>query len=419
MTTYRVSHQSGHIEAKLSIHGSKSIHQRLLVIKHLYQNNLKLSNPSHSNDVLVLTEALLQINKKKGQGCNINVQDAGTATRLLVPILAITPGMWNLEGTARMNERPISDLVDSLGSLNDQIEYANETGKLPLTIRGIEPQIISNRIFDIDISKSSQFASAIALIGPSIATSTTIRLQGSLRSLPYFKLTLEMLATFGLEIDWLDLRTVTISGQMNKIQNYPIEPDWSSLSYWYSLLAMSSSGDLALSNITFPAIQGDAWVHSFFQQHNLIDVEHRQNQMVAYKRRAELEEIHIDFKDIPDLAPTLIVMCSVLCRKFSFSGVESLAYKESNRIEALLNELNKIGITFTSEEGKYTKASSLKWPKSSPRFDSYDDHRIAMAFAVMGIIKPVEIRNIEVVKKSYPGFWDDLRKVNFVLDPID
>ena len=154
MTTYRVSHQSGHIEAKLSIHGSKSIHQRLLVIKHLYQNNLKLSNPSHSNDVLVLTEALLQINKKKGQGCNINVQDAGTATRLLVPILAITPGMWNLEGTARMNERPISDLVDSLGSLNDQIEYANETGKLPLTIRGIDaagPDFQGHRIASAEI----------------------------------------------------------------------------------------------------------------------------------------------------------------------------------------------------------------------------------------------------------------------------
>lgn len=419
MSNYKVWHPTGEIQGELLVSGSKSIHQRLLVIQHLYQNNLSIANPSTSNDAAVLQNCLESINASIGKGGDLNIQDGGTAARFLMPVLALSPGTWTLDGTTRMRERPMGELFEALRSEGTEITCLEKEGHLPVKAEGQKLEVSSKKHVKIDASQSSQFASAMILTAPSFSRETTIEFTGEVSSKPYLEMTIALMREFGFFIRWIDNNNLQISGEAHgEIQKYAVEPDWSSLAFHYSIAALAKKSDLKLGNASLKSAQGDKVIHDWYQLFNVVQSE-QENQGMRIQSASPIGIPHFDFTGHPDLAPAVLVTLSALRIPFTFEGVENLKYKESDRLSAIAKELAKFGVSWVKESGLYVCQATFKWPDEPVRIGTYKDHRIAMAFAPLGIIKPVVIEDIEVVKKSYPEFWQDLRKIKFVLEAVD
>ena len=401
------------IKAEINLPASKSISNRVLVIHSLSGGNSTLHNLSDCDDTQVMINALRDLPEV------IDIKAAGTAMRFMSAYLSVTEGEHVITGTERMKHRPIGVLVDALRRLGADIEYVGEQGYPPLRIRGKQ---LEGGTLEVPGNISSQYISALLMIGPALRNGLELRLTGDIISRPYIDLTLHVMHEFGCKIEWSSVDTISVKPQRYDDREYVVENDWSASSYWYEMLALSEDKE---SGVVLPGLrdasrQGDSVVRYLY---SLLGVktafkngDHGQNTKVALTRHfSALTRMDYDFINQPDLAQTFVVTCCALGIPFHFTGLASLKIKETDRIEALKTEMRKLGYVLRD-----VNDCELEWDgerceaEDNPSIDTYEDHRMAMSFAPLAItLGCIRINNPEVVSKSYPNYWDDLRKAGF------
>lgn len=386
---------------------SKSISNRALILNALSLSASEIANLSDCDDTNVMVEAFTS-------GSNlIDVKAAGTSMRFLTAFLAITPGEWIITGTERMKERPIHLLVDALVSLGARIQYIGNVGYPPLKIKGTA--LDGGEIY-LSGDVSSQFISALLMIAPSMSKGLIIHLEGNIISVPYIKLTLGMMAQFGVKTHW-DGRTIKIYPEEYRATHYTVESDWSAASYWYEIAALADDARIELKGLFKNSMQGDSKVAELFLDLG-VATEYTKDGVILTKTGKVTKKMFHNFVNEPDLAQTFAVTCCMMGIPFMFTGLQTLKIKETDRIEALKNEMKKLGYLLYDSEN-----SILEWngercePEADPVIKTYEDHRMAMAFAPAAIkLDHINIAHPKVVTKSYPRFWDDLKSVGFSIE---
>jgi len=408
MKSITLSHPNQKVNAQIKLTGSKSESNRALILQALSKGRVSVSNLSAAAD----TQTLQQILKTKLQAQNskLDVGPAGTAMRFLTAFLSLQAGEFVLTGTKRMQERPIGILVDALRTLGAQIEYIENEGFPPLKIKG--PFVQKTNKISIKGNISSQYISALLLIAPSLPQGLALHIEGELTSKPYVEMTLAMLAQAGVKHEWTD-QIIRIENQDFSPSTITIEPDWSAASYWYAIAALANEAELFLPNLQIYSMQGDSKITELMANFG-ISSQFKNGGIALYKEdRKPIRKI-FDMKDCPDLAQTIIVCCAALGHEASFTGLETLKIKETNRVKALQNELSKLGVKLIEKNLVYKLDCSERKLPAKISIETYEDHRMAMAFAPLGlVIDEVEIRDPDVVQKSYPNFWNDLKKAGF------
>ena len=412
------------LQASIQLPASKSISNRALIIYALTGGELLPQNLSDCDDTEVIMRALEEMPME------INIKAAGTAMRFMTAFLAATEhGEHVLTGTERMKHRPIMILVDALRKLGATISYEGEDGFPPLRIKG---QPLDGGQLDIAGNVSSQYISALLMIGPVLKKGLELHLTGEIISRPYIDLTLWMMREFGADAEWTAIDTITVKPQPYKSRNYPIENDWSAASYWYEMVALSEDeeAEVKLEGLMDGSRQGDSSVRYLF---SLLGVKTKfasrkpghPTTVTLSKSGHRVSKLEYDFSGSPDLTQTFVVTCALLNIPFHFTGLRTLKIKETDRIEALKKEMRKMGYVIhddTDASNDSTRPDiTLQWdgercePDASAGIDTYEDHRMAMAFAPAALLHPICINNPQVVSKSYPRFWDDLTQAGFTL----
>ena len=400
------------LNANIQLPASKSVSNRALIIYALSGGYKLPQNLSDCDDTEVIINAIRYMPEV------IDIKAAGTAMRFMTAYLSVMRGTHVITGTDRMKHRPISVLVDALRKLGAQIEYVGEEGFPPLRITGSK---LTGGLLEIPGNVSSQYISALLMIGPVLEEGLELRLTGDIISRPYIDLTLWMMREFGADADWSAGDTISVKPQPYSNRDYVIENDWSGASYWYEMVALSQDREatVRLSGLMDGSKQGDSVVKYIF---SLLGVktsfESRDGerlQVVTLKRSGRcVPRLEYDFVNSPDLAQTVVVACCAKGVPFHFRGLSTLKIKETDRIEALKKELLKLGYVLKDING-----SELVWdgtrcePQKHAVIDTYEDHRMALSFAPLGLLKPIVINNPQVVTKSYPRFWDDLKMAGF------
>ncbi len=408
MKSIVISHPSKKIDTKIELTGSKSESNRALILQALSKGQVSVSNLSAATD----TQTLQQILKTQLQIPNseLNVGPAGTAMRFLAAFLSLQAGEFVLTGTKRMQERPIGILVDALRTLGTPIEYTENEGFPPLQIKG--PLVQKTNKISIQGNISSQYISALLLIAPSLPQGLTLQIEGELTSKPYVEMTLAMLAQAGIKHEWTD-QIIRIEKQDFSSSIITIEPDWSAASYWYAIATLAREAELFLPNLQIYSLQGDSKITELMANFGISSQFKNGGVALLKDDRKPIRKI-FDLKDCPDLAQTLIVCCAAIGHDATFTGLETLKIKETNRIKALQTELAKLGVRLIEKNLTYKLDCSERVLPAKIQIETYDDHRMAMAFASLAlIIDEVEIQDPEVVNKSYPDFWKHLQQAGF------
>lgn len=393
----------------IAITGSKSESNRLLLLQALYPE-IVLENASHSDDTKVMSEALSQqIGAQKSQ--IIDVHHAGTAMRFLTAYFAFQEGKdIILTGSSRMKDRPIGLLVDALRQIGAEIKYVEREGFPPLKITG--KKLAENKV-TLAANISSQFISALLLIAPKLERGLELTLKGEITSIPYINMTLQVLKKLGVETSFEN--NVIKVHHLIKIQHskFTIESDWSSASYWYSIIALSAVGaQVTLSNFQKNSLQGDAEVVEIFENFGVVTI-FNNNQITLHKvANSQCSVLNLQLNKVPDIAQTIAVTCFGLGLGCNLTGLHTLKIKETDRLEALKIELSKLGadISVTDDSLHLKPTSKINQNRT---IITYEDHRMAMAFAPLALKVPITIENAHVVSKSYPTFWNDLKQVGF------
>lgn len=394
------------IQTCIQLPSSKSICNRALIINALAGSTCRPENLSDCDDTRVMIEALTHMPE------TIDIMAAGTAMRFLTAYLSVTPGTHVLTGTERMRQRPIKILVDALRSLGAQIEYTENEGYPPLKITG---KALEGHSLCLPGNVSSQYISALLMIGPMLAHGLNLELEGEIISRPYINLTLKVMKDFGAKAEWTSDHTLQVAPQPYHPAPYYVESDWSAASYWYEIVALSKhEAVVTLPGLFAQSPQGDAKVAELFEQLGVC-TQREGNSVTLKKTHPHTDRMEYNFVNQPDLAQTFVVTCAMLDIPFRFSGLQSLKIKETDRMAALIAEMRKLGYVLEESEG-----SVLSWngtrcaPDESPAIDTYEDHRMAMAFAPAALCNSaLHIRNPHVVSKSYPRFWEDLLTAGF------
>jgi 3-phosphoshikimate 1-carboxyvinyltransferase len=414
--TIKLTHNSQlpTLNSHLSITGSKSETNRLLLLQSLYPN-LKLENTSNSDDSDVMTKALLVSQLPTSNPQLIDVHHAGTAMRFLTAYFAIQEGYEVvLTGSARMKERPIKILVDALQQLGAEISYEGQEGFPPLRIKGKKP---TQSKVSLPANVSSQYISALLLIAPKLKNGLELTLEGEITSVPYIKMTLALLNEIGVETSFLNN---TISVKTLSLIPYPlslkVESDWSSASYWYSVIALSEIGtQITLSSYKQNSLQGDAILTDIYKSFGVETIFNCNHSVTITKKSAHNSQLpapNFQLNSCPDIAQTIAVTCFGLGIGCHLSGLHTLKIKETDRLEALKTELTKLGANIAVTNDSLTLEPTAKINEHIS-IKTYQDHRMAMAFAPLAIKVPLLIEEAEVVSKSYPSFWEDLKLVGF------
>lgn len=415
--TYSIT-APGSLKAEITLPASKSISNRALVIYALSGEKILPDNLSGCDDTEVIIKALENMPE------TIDIKAAGTAMRFMTAYLAVTEGEHTITGTERMKHRPIHILVDALRRLGADISYEGSEGFPPLRIRGRE---LDGGRLEIRGDVSSQFISALLMIGPKMKGGLTLRLTGNIISRPYVDLTLCTMRDFGADAEWTDTDTIEVKPRQYTPRSYCIENDWSAASYWYEALALSADkeAEITLNGLMDGSLQGDSVVKYLF---NMLGIKtsfsNRQRGVptAVTLKKTGLVSARLDYNFInqPDLAQTFVVTCAMMGVPFHFTGLATLHIKETDRIEALKREMAKLGFVIDDGDG-----TELMWngerctPEASPAIDTYEDHRMALAFAPVATLVPgLRINNPQVVTKSYPQFWDDLEKAGWVIEKV-
>jgi len=400
-----------HISPKSSVTGivknlpaSKSVSNRVLVLDALSGFSSEISNLSEARDT-VLMNALVRSNDRE-----INVMDAGTTMRFLTAFYAISGTNRIMTGTDRMKERPIYPLVDALRTIGADIRYLGKEGYPPLEILGFSGQK-SNEV-SVPGNLSSQYISALMMIGPALPKGIKIRLTGHVGSRPYIRITEEMIRMFGGQISFLNDVIEIMPGGLKPVK-YSIEPDWSAASYWFSFCALAEHSELTLPGNFESSFQGDQVICDVAR---LLGVSSgRSAQQLILKKTESEKFIEWDFNDCPDLAQTILPLCALKGIEGRFTGLESLRIKETDRILALQQELSQTGALLSEPgTGTWQLSPANKIPESV-FIRTYHDHRMAMGFAPWAAKINVTIEDRNVVNKSYPGFWEDMAGLGFDL----
>jgi len=401
------------LNATINLPASKSISNRALVINAMAGSVNHPNNLSDCDDTEVIIAALKDMPEV------INIKAAGTAMRFMTAFLSATSGKHSITGTERMQNRPIGILVDALRYLGAEITYEKKEGYPPLHIKG---KTLEGGYLEVVGNVSSQYISALLMIGPILKKGLELKLTGEIASRPYIDLTLWTMKEYGADAEWTDVDTITVKPHPYKANiDYTIENDWSASSYWYEMMALNGNIDssIKLEGLMDSSKQGDSVVKYIFSLLGVkSEFENRDciSNVTLKAHRCMLPRFDYDFTGSPDLAQTIVVTCCALGVKFKFTGLASLKIKETDRIEALKTELKKVGYVIHDEND-----NTLIWDGETcePTFapiDTYEDHRMAMAFAPLAFKFPqIEINNPEVVSKSYPHYWEDLKKVGVLI----
>jgi 3-phosphoshikimate 1-carboxyvinyltransferase len=390
------------LSIRLQLPASKSISNRALLLDALSYSPYEIENLADCDDTNVLVKAL------DSNSTTFDIGAAGTSMRFLTAFLSKTMGEWVITGSERMKQRPIKLLVDALNSLGANIEYLEKDGFPPLKIFG--SALIGGEIH-LKGNVSSQYISALMMIAPCMLKGLTIHLEGRIISKPYIYMTIQMMKEYGVEVNFRDT-TIHIESQEYQPIPYKVESDWSAASYWYEIVAIVGKGGIFLEGLSDKSYQGDSKVAELFEQLGVQTTYMNQGVLISSNQKLT-EYMEYDFTDQPDLTQTLAVTCCLKGIPFLFTGLESLKIKETDRMAALINELAKLGFVVSE-----STESQLKWdgercdPQTNISIATYDDHRMAMAFAPAGLVTPIQIEHPEVVSKSYPRFWEDFDKLN-------
>ena len=405
MDNYTIKFLSPPKDISIKLNASKSESNRLIIIKALAKEEIEIKNLSNANDTILLKKLVSKNSSKIW-----DAEDAGTTMRFLTSYLSLKKDGVLLTGTDRMKKRPIKVLVDALNKIGATISYQGEEGYPPLNIK---KKIIEN-INKVEIrgDVSSQYISSLLLIAPKLKNGIEINIIKPFYSKPYVKMTLRLMEFFGV-IYKFDNNQIRIKSQNYKGGTYSVESDWSAASYWYSILSINKNiKKINLLGLRKDSLQGDQIISKIMSLIG-INTTYNKNGIEIIKKKTICDYIELDFKDCPDLAQTVLVVAAFHKIKLKIYGVESLKIKETNRLNAMKNELNKIGVRFY-EKGNFwiLERRDKKFP-ISVSINTYKDHRMAMAFAPLASEINISINNPEVVNKSYPMFWDDMKKAGY------
>ena len=405
---YRLDCPIKTLRGKICLPTSKSISNRLLIIQALTSNEFDIAGLSDSDDTHVLQEGLRSASEL------VDVGHAGTSMRFLTAYFAATGQAKTITGSGRMKNRPISDLVDALNQLGAGITYIEKEGCPPVRTSG---NPLSGNTISINGNISSQFITALLLIAPTLPEGLTINITGRLVSASYVGMTLELMRQAGVETVRKD-NTITVTGQYNRSDTITVECDWSAASYWYEMASLFDEVELLLEGATAESLQGDA-VASQIARAWGISTEYIPEGALLTRHKKTCHLLEFDFINAPDIIQTLAVTSCLNNTPFRFTGTETLRVKETDRIAALQNELLKLGFVVKEPE-----KGVLEWDgertntQSDICISTYQDHRMAMSFAPVAVAFPdVLIDAPEVVSKSYPGFWKDLKNIGFNVRP--
>jgi len=394
-------------KSEISITGSKSESNRLLIINALY-SNIKLLNLSNSDDTKVLTKALSNLN---GQ---TDIHHAGTAMRFLTAFLAqIEDREFVITGSARMQERPIGILVDSLNELGFEVRCLDKKGFPPLKIIG--KKNIKSEI-KLNSTVSSQYISALMLIAPSLENGLKIILEGQIISKSYINLTLNILKKIGVKCSFKKNIIEIKNHSKSKISKYTVESDWSSASYFYSIVSLLDNATIILSSFFDNSFQGDSKVSKIYESFG-VNTTYKENtiRLTKMENYSKPDSLEFDLIENPDLAQTISVTALCMGIPLVLNGLQTLKIKETDRIIALKNELSKLGANVVYNDNSISINPPDKL-NENVNIKTYDDHRMALSFSPVGLITPIYIEDYNVVSKSYPHYWSDLKSIGFNIE---
>ena len=394
-------------DSTIYLNSSKSESNRLLIIKALSEKEITIKNLSKANDSVLLKNLLESENLVVW-----DAQDAGTSFRFLTSFLAIKKEHVVLSGTERMKQRPVKVLVDALNKIGAEILYLENEGFPPIYVKGKINQV-KNKL-DIPGDISSQYISSLLLIAPLLEKGIEINIEEPFYSRPYVNMTLNLMNSFGIK-SAVKGNKISIKNQEFSSGSYIVESDWSAASYWYSILSISDDiNNLTLQGLKKKSNQGDSVISELMKSFG-VNTQYKEDGIVLTKIKLDTEEIELDFRDCPDLAQTILVVAAYHKIKLKVTGVESLKIKETDRLLAMKNELKKIGCDFYEEGNYWILEKRRREIDDELSIDTYKDHRMAMAFAPLASKKSMIINDPDVVVKSYPTYWEDLKKVGFII----
>ena len=403
------------LNTTVNLPASKSISNRALIINALAGNSIVPVNMSDCDDTNVILKALDEMPPV------IDIMAAGTAMRFMTAYLAVTPGEHILTGTQRMKQRPIKALVDALKYIGADIEYTEVEGFPPLRIRG---RHLDGGHIEIKGDISSQYISALLMIAPVLADGLEIKLDGEIVSRPYIDLTMCMMRGFGADAEWTGADTIKVNPKPYEPKSFIIENDWSAASYWYEALMLrrNAESEITLTGLTDGSRQGDSAIKYLFSMLGVRTTFKTRERGVPTTVTLKLVEtkpprLDYDFVNQPDMAQTMTVCCALSDIPFRFTGLASLKIKETDRLDALKTEMRKLGyVVRENNTGELSWNGERCRPDNDIVINTYEDHRMAMAFAPAAILYPgIRIDNPHVVSKSYPHFWDEMRRAGFTI----
>ncbi len=409
---YRIFPPEELMDTEVTLPLSKSISNRALIINALAPGAPALEKVAECDDTDVMVKAL------DSGSDSVDIGAAGTAMRFLTAYFAVQPGRkTTITGSERMYNRPIAPLVDALRSIGAAIEYIGKEGFPPLSITGKK---LTGGKTAIDAGISSQYISALMMIAPVLDQGLEITLEGDVVSMPYIRMTAYIMAQYGIEAD-IDGNVITIPhGVYAAPEGFEVEADWSAASYWYEIQALTC-GWTALDGLHEKSCQGDSAIVDLFRGLGVETGFETEPLRASLEASPDLSpRFNADLSPTPDVAQTFAVTCAMLGVPFRLSGLKSLRIKETDRIAALGKELLKVGVVLETEGDEAISWDGIRRPVTEiPVFDTYDDHRMALAFAPVAVFVPgIVINNAEVVTKSYPEYWDHLRNAGFTVEEL-
>lgn len=396
-----------HSQSSITITGSKSESNRTLILHALYPN-IAIENLSNSDDTQVMQRALVS------EDTIIDIHHAGTAMRFLTAFFAIQDGKEvNLTGSSRMKERPIKVLVDALNDLGADISYLETEGCPPLKIKG---KPLLNKKVILKANVSSQYISALLLVAPKLKNGLELTLEGEITSVPYIRMTLELLNQIGVNTSFENnIITVDHTSEITN-QKIIIESDWSSASYYYSIVALSDvDTEIELHSYKRNSLQGDAVIVEIYKDFGVETIFKDNFILIKKVKDCQLKTVSYQLNNSPDIAQTIAVTCFALGMSCHLSGLHTLKIKETDRLLAMKTELEKLGaiVEITQDSLKLITSKDIK---SNVTISTYNDHRMAMAFAPLALKTTLHIKDAMVVSKSYPTFWEDLKSIGFIIN---
>jgi 3-phosphoshikimate 1-carboxyvinyltransferase len=402
-------------KSKIKITGSKSETNRMLLLQALYPN-LILENTSNSDDSEVMLSSIKNFQLPASSFQIFDVHHAGTAMRFLTAYFSIQEEKEIvITGSSRMKERPIKILVEALNQLGAEISYEENEGFPPIKIKG--KKLTQNKV-SLPANVSSQYISALLLIAPKLENGLELTLNSEITSIPYIKMTLALLTEIGVETTFIGNKITVCHTELVSSSQFTIESDWSSASYWYAIIALSEIGtQVTLSSYKENSLQGDSALVEIYKDFG-VETIFKNNSITIHKLNdCQLPMVNYQLNNCPDIAQTIAVTCFGLGIACHLTGLHTLKIKETDRLEALKTELSKLGAIIVVSENSLTLNQSNRI-LSDIKISTYQDHRMAMAFAPLALKVPIIIENAEVVSKSYPNFWEDLKSFSFEIEKI-